>query len=110
MRALALALVIAAGAAAPALAEPVNRDPAKAPAGTYELDARHAGLIVKIAHLGGFSRYTLRFTALSGGFTYDPAAWQSSKVTISIDPKSIDSEIPTFNKQIAGWFEPEKFP
>ena len=96
--------------AVPALAEPTNRDPAKTPAGTYELDPRHAGLVLKIAHLGGFSRYTMRFNALTGGFTYDPANWAATKVTISIDPKSIDSEIPTFNKEIAGFFEPEKYP
>jgi polyisoprenoid-binding protein YceI len=96
--------------AAPALAEPTNRDPAKAPAGTYELDPRHAGLVVKIAHLGGFSRYTMRFNALTGGFTYDPANWQATKVTITIDPKSIDSEDMNFNKEIAGFFEPAKYP
>jgi len=110
MRALALSLFIAASVAAPALAEPTNRDPGKAPAGNYELDPRHAGLVVKIAHLGGFSRYTMRFNALTGGFTYDPANWQATKVTISIDPKSIDSEIPSFNKEIAGFFEPDKYP
>ncbi|MGH6910419.1 MAG: YceI family protein [Phenylobacterium sp.] len=96
--------------AAPALAEPTNHDPSKAPAGNYELDPRHAGLVVKIAHLGGFSRYTMRFNALTGGFTYDPANWQATKVTISIDPKSIDSEDLNFNKEIAGFFEPAKYP
>jgi polyisoprenoid-binding protein YceI len=110
MRALALSVIIAASVAAPAFAEPTNRDPAKTPAGNYELDPRHAALVVKIAHLGGFSRYTMRFNALSGGFTYDPANWQATKVNISIDPKSIDSEIPSFNKEIAGFFEADKYP
>ncbi len=96
--------------AAPAGAEPTSNDPAKAPAGHYELDARHAGLVVKVAHLGGFSRYTMRFNALSGGFDFDPSSWQATRVTISIDPGSIDSEIPSFNKQIAGFFEPAKYP
>lgn len=104
------AATLALALAAPALAEPTNRDPTKAPAGTYELDPRHAGLVVRVAHLGGFSRYTMRFNALTGGFTYDPANWQATKVTISIDPKSIDTEIPSFNKEIAGFFEPEKYP
>jgi polyisoprenoid-binding protein YceI len=104
------AVTLSLTVAGPTLAEPTNRDPAKAPAGTYELDPRHAGMVVKIAHLGGFSRYTMRFNALTGGFTYDPANWQATKVTISIDPKSIDSEIPTFNKEIAGFFEPDKYP
>lgn len=110
---LRLSLAVAAfglALAAPALAEPTSNDPAKAPAGHYELDARHAGLVVKVAHLGGFSRYTMRFNALSGGFDYDPASWQATRVTISIDPNSIDSEIPSFNKEIAGFFEPAKYP
>lgn len=104
------AVTLTLAAAAPALAEPTNRDPTKAPAGTYELDPRHAGLVVRVAHLGGFSRYTMRFNALTGGFTYDPANWQATKVTISVDPKSIDTEIPSFNKEIAGFFQPDKYP
>ena len=109
-RAFFAATALSLAVAAPAFAEPTNRDPAKAPAGAYELDPRHAGLVVKIAHLGGFSRYTMRFNSLTGGFTYDPANWQATKVTISIDPKSIDSEIPSFNKEISGFFEPDKYP
>ena len=97
-------------AAAPAFAEPTSQDPAKAPAGTYELDPRHASLVVKIPHLGGFSRYTMRFNSLTGGFTYDPANWQATKVTISIDPKSIDTKEPAFSKQVAGFFDPDKYP
>jgi polyisoprenoid-binding protein YceI len=110
LRTFLTAAALSLAVAAPALAVPTSQDPAKAPAGEYALDPRHAGLVVKIAHLGGFSRYTMRFNALSGGFTYDPANWQATKVTISIDPKSIDSEIPSFNKEIAGFFEPDKYP
>jgi len=106
LTAASLSLVVAA----PAFAEPTSTDPAKAPAGNYELDPRHAALIVKIAHLGGFSHYTMRFNSLTGAFVYDPANWKATKVTISIDPKSIDSEIPAFNKEIAGFFEPQKYP
>ncbi len=109
MRALVFALVLAA-AAAPALADPNTRDPAKVPAGAYELDPRHAGLVVRIPHMGGFSRYTMRFNTLSGGFAYDPANWQATKVTLSIDPKSIDTGTPSFSKTVAGFFEPEKYP
>lgn len=110
LRTFLTATALSLALAAPSVAEPTSNDPAKAPAGAYALDARHAGLIVKIAHLGGFSRYTMRFNALSGGFSYDPANWQATKVTVSIDPNSIDSEIPSFNKEIAGFFEPVKYP
>lgn len=106
--AIAMSLVLlASGAAA---ADPTTRDPAKVPAGTYALDPRHASLVVRIPHMGGFSRYTMRFNKLSGDFTYDPAAWQGTKVTILVDPKSIDTEDGIFNKTVAGYFEPDKYP
>jgi polyisoprenoid-binding protein YceI len=96
--------------AAPALANPTSTDPAKMPAGNYELDVRHAALVVQVAHMGGFSRFTMRFNAMSGGFTYDPANWQATKVTINVDPKSIDTKLPSFDKEVAGFFEPAKYP
>jgi len=99
--------LLASGAAA---ADPQTRDPAKVPAGSYELDPRHASLLVKVPHMGGFSRYTMRFRTLSGAFTYDPANWQATKVAITVDPKSIDTEDSIFNKTVAGYFEPEKYP
>ena len=73
------------------------------------LDKRHASLTVKIVHMG-FSHYTLRFDGLDGGFTYDPANWQATKVTFTVDPKSVDTNDPAFNKQIAGYFEADKYP
>ena len=106
--AVALALSLALGEAA--LANPVTRDPAKVPAGTWVLDKRHASLIAKLAHLGGFSRYTLRFSGLDGGFTYDPADWQATKLSFTVDPKSVDTGDAGFNRQIAGYFHPEKYP
>lgn len=102
-----LAALAASGAAA---ADPTTRDPAKAPAGDYALDPRHASLVVKIPHMGGFSRYTMRFNKLQGSFAYDPAAWQNTKVVIAVDPKSIDTEDGLFNKTVAGYFEPDKYP
>ena len=103
---LALALALAAGVAA---AAPSTTDPAKVPAGDYVLDKRHASLTVKIVHMG-FSHYTARFNGLEGGFAYDPANWQATKLTFTVDPRSIDTHDPAFDKQIAGYFEVEKFP
>lgn len=104
--AVALAL-LASGAAA---ADPTTRDPTEAPSGTYVLDPRHASLVIRIPHMGGFSRYTMRFNKLSGDFVYDPANWQATKVTITVDPKSIDTEDGLFNRTVAGYFEPDKYP
>lgn len=103
---LALGLVVAGAAAA----NPQSRDPAKVPAGTYVLDPRHASLVAKIPHLGGFSRYTLRFDKLSGQFAYDPANWRTTSVTIDIDPASVDTGDASFNKQIAGYFHLDRYP
>ena len=109
-RSAALAVVLAILATGAAAADPETRDPAKVPAGTYALDPRHASLIVKVPHLGGFSRYTMRFRSLSGSFTHDPASWQATKVAITVDPKSIDTEDNSFNRTVSGYFEPDKYP
>ena len=104
------AIVIAAALGGVARANPSTQDPSKVPAGVYVLDKRHASLTARIAHMGGFSRFTLRFNGLDGGFTYDPANWQATKVSVTVDPKSIDTGNPPFDKQIAGYFEADKFP
>ncbi len=106
---LAAALVLSAACAFPAWANPSTQDPAKVPAGAYVLDKRHASLTVRILHMG-FSHYTLRFDGLDGSFTYDPADWQATRATFTVDPKSVDTSDTAFDRQIAGYFEPEKYP
>lgn len=93
-----------------AQAAPTTTDPARVPAGDYVIDKAHASLVARVAHLGGFSRYTMRFNGLDGRFTYDPANWQATKVTISVNPASVDTEDADFNKTIAGYFDSRKFP
>jgi len=103
MRSLTLGLAVSLAIGGAASANPATRDPAKIPAGAYVLDKRHASLIARIPHLGGFSRYTLRFTGLEGAFTYDPANWQATKVNFSVNPRSADTGDAGFNKEIAGF-------
>lgn len=95
----------------PALASPHSQDPAKVPAGDYVLDPHHASLVVKIPHMG-FSNYTMRFDKLDGHFTYDPANWTATQVTITVDPTSINTGQPSFDKTIAGpdYFNAAKYP
>jgi polyisoprenoid-binding protein YceI len=109
IRTAALALALTLGVTGEAMANPSTQDPAKVPAGSYGLDKKHASLTAKIVHMG-FSHYTLRFNGLDGGFTYDPANWQATKVSFTVDPKSVDTNDPAFNKQIAGYFEADKYP
>jgi polyisoprenoid-binding protein YceI len=106
----ALALSLALALAGAAMARPQTTDPAKVPAGTYVLDKRHASLIVRIPHLGGFSRLTLRFDRMDGAFTYNPSDWRTTRLTFTIDPKSVDTGDAAFDRQIAGYFDIRKYP
>ncbi|MDB5475464.1 MAG: polyisoprenoid-binding protein [Phenylobacterium sp.] len=110
MRAVAAALALGFALSGAALANPVTRDPSKIPAGTYVLDKRHASLTAKIPHMGGFSRYTLRFTGLSGEVTVDPAAWRTTRIVFTVDPRSADTGDASFNKAIAGFLGAERYP
>ncbi len=103
---LAICLVV------PAAADPVNQDPARAPAGTYRLDPRHASLIVRIGHLGAFSHFTLRFDRLAGGFVYDPANWATTRAEITVDPRSVNTGLADFDRELAGprYFNAERNP
>ena len=91
-----------------AAAEP-SRDPAKAAAGVYELDPRQAGLEVRVPYLG-FSSSTVRFTRLSGSFDYDPATWRATRVSITVDPKSVASKSGALGRRVVAALEPDKHP
>ena len=99
-------------AASGALANPVSQDPAKVPAGAYVLDKRHASLLVKVPHMGGFSKFTMRFDRLEGSFAYDPSTWAATRVTITADPTSISTGLPDFDRVIAGpsYFDSARYP
>jgi len=119
-RPFAYAALAAALLSAPAaLAAPgvTSTKPADLPAGTYVLDKTHASLTAKLTHMG-FSHYTLRFTSVDASFSYDPKAPQASKISVTVDPASIDTATGPdafglkFNKELAGdgWLEAAKFP
>ena len=113
------ALAAALSTAPAALAAPgvKSTSPADLPAGNYVLDKTHAVLTAKLSHMG-FSNYTLRFTKLDASFTYDPKAPEASKISVTVDPASIDTSTGAdafglkFNKELAGdgWLETAKYP
>jgi polyisoprenoid-binding protein YceI len=105
-------VAFAFGLAGAALANPISTDPSAAPKGDYVLDKRHASLLVKVPHMGGFSRFTMRFDRLDGGFAYDPATWTATRMTITVDPTSINTGLPDFDKTIAGssYFDSARYP
>lgn len=76
-------LIAAAGASA--------QTPEAPPAGAYVLDRTHASLNWKIRHLG-VSNYTARFTRLDAELTFDPAAPEASKLSVTIDPKTVETD------------------
>jgi len=113
----ALAATLLAAPAALAAPGVSSTKPADLPAGHYVLDKTHASVVGKIKHMG-FSNYQFRFTKVDAEFTYDPKAPQDGKITVTIDPASIDTSTGAdafglkFNKELAGdgWLEANKYP
>jgi len=115
--ALGLALIAApAFAQAPPGPPPVpavvSKDPTKAPSGTYKLDERHASVIARILHGGGFSYSAFRFDKVSGTLNWDGADVTKSKVSITVDPASITSNVAGFADELKGdrFLNTVKFP
>lgn len=97
----------------------------KAPKGSYKLDINHASMTFKIDHFG-LSHYTARFTKFDAALDLDPAKIQNSSLTLTIDPKSVetdysgdfkaghkDSPYSTFDEEIARgdkFLNADKFP
>ena len=87
----------AIAAAAPAL------DPAKAPAGHYELDHRHTAVVASVVHMG-LSHFTMRIEQASGAYDFDPAHPLATRISISLDAHSLNAGDPAVSKQFAGEF------
>jgi polyisoprenoid-binding protein YceI len=98
-----VALLGAPAAFAQMPAPNVLKDPKAAPAGLYKLDPRHASATVKLAHMG-LSHYTMRFDTIAGSYSYDPAHPAATLVSVTIDPKSVDTGDPKFNEEISDKF------
>ena len=92
-----LALALLAG---PAAAQTVSTDYAAAPAGAYALDPAHTSVTLKVSHLG-LSAYTLRLSGVRGGYEFDPAHPETSRLQVEIDANSVDTGDLAFNRQIA---------
>jgi polyisoprenoid-binding protein YceI len=94
----AASLALAAPAAMP---EP-NRDPAKTESGTYALDGSHVGLQAKIGHGGGVSWSVFRFDKVSGSLDWNAENPAASRITILVDPRTIQAASPEFGPELAG--------
>jgi polyisoprenoid-binding protein YceI len=101
LAALALAIPLAAAAAPTGTPD--------FPGGHYVLDPKHASLIARVKHMG-VSLYTLRFDTLDANFDYDPSRPESTRLTASVDPTSLDVNA-DYGKQFAEEFlSVSKFP
>ena len=121
MRHLLAGLAAAALLAAPAALAPAALAQTAAPAGAYSVDKTHASVQWQGLH-NGLSWYTARFTAFDIQLTFDPADVTKSKITATIDPKSIETDFlktrpagsaTDFNNELATgerWFNVGKFP
>lgn len=63
---------------------------ARAADGVWKIDAVHSAVLFKVKHVGTSWSFG-RFNEISGEITYDEAKPENSKVSVSIDPNSIDT-------------------
>lgn len=89
-----------------ATAVPTDVDAAKVanlaaqPGGTYEIEPTHTSLTWRLSHVG-LSTYTARFDAISGTIEFNPQNPTASSANIMIDPNSVSTGLPNFDKTIA---------
>ena len=101
------ALALAHGAMAQPLTakpEPARavKDPAASPAGGYVLDPNQAGVIVRVLHAGGFSFSVFRMGVVAGVLSWDPVNIEASKISVSVDTKSLTANAPGLAAQLTG--------
>lgn len=93
---LALALVACGAPNQPATTEAAPAETAvahTAPSGAYTLDKSHGSLIVRMGHIG-YSHFTARFETWDAQLNLDTATPENSTISVTIDPRSINSDNP----------------
>jgi polyisoprenoid-binding protein YceI len=68
------------------------------PAGKYKLDLSHASVVWKVSHFG-LSDYVARFADFDASIMYNPKDVESSKITASINPMSIQTAYPNASEK-----------
>lgn len=84
--------------------KPPTTDLSTLKSGLYTLDASHTTLLFNVGHMG-FSNYFGRFNKLSGTLQFDARAPENSKLAITIDMTSID----TNNEKLEGELKSSQF-
>lgn len=73
------------------------------PSGHYVSEPTHTSLTWRIGHMG-ISQYTARFDKLSADLNFDSQNPTKSSVSASIDPLSVSTGLPKFDKEIGEEF------
>lgn len=99
---------LAAPMAAPPSAQAAAFVVPPVPAGEYAADMAHTSVNFRIDHMG-LSHYTARFTRIDAKLQFDPAQPAASRLSVVIDPASLQTNYPEpqkldFDKQIATQF------
>lgn len=81
------------------------------PAGLYEVDPQHAYVNFSYTHLG-FSRPVVGFNDFTVELELEPEEIAKSRISVDIDPASIDSRVDEFNGHLVGedFFDVENHP
>jgi polyisoprenoid-binding protein YceI len=89
-----------------------SKDPSKTPAGTYRLSGPHAALFVRVPHNGGVSYSLFRFNKVSGTLDWNPTDLTKSKVNLTVDVKSLATNVPNFAEELTGdqYLKTSQFP
>jgi polyisoprenoid-binding protein YceI len=90
--------------------ELILSDPAKSAGGNYKIDPSHTSVVGRVLH-GKLSFYHFRFDKVDGSYAYDPAKPEATRVEVTIDPASIDSNLPVFDRRLKGpdFLDAEKY-
>ena len=82
-----------------------------ASAADYEIDTAHSFIEFRIKHLG-YSWLYGRFNRFSGELSYDPADPSANRISVSIDPASIDTNHAERDKHLRNpdFLDVEKYP
>ena len=80
--------------------------------GNYVLDPEHSSVIWSVSHVG-LSNFTGRFDQIEGQLEFNSENPEQSKIFIQIDPTSVSTGLPDFDKTIglkSDYFNGDEYP
>jgi polyisoprenoid-binding protein YceI len=95
--------------ALPGVASAADPPPIAAPAGAYLLEASRSKLIARITFLG-FANHSTSFSQLGGRLDYNPQEWESTRVLVTVDARSLSGPESVVGREMTALLEPDRFP